>query len=320
VRRLIAAQWIRIRRHWLGRMLLILLLAVLAVQLDGRVDRLAFLNERIQAAEENRLDDAMVAMFIESYRVEAEALQENLSFPSVIGYGVRLATDFGWFFLVALVAVVGGEDCKRGTLRPLLARGAGRGRYLAAGFLSLWLASAVGVAAVTLLSAALGPGLHAQVSDAPLALAGLGEALLGAFRVWLAGAAFIAATLFWAVLARRPGPALGVSIVLQFIGFGLGTMLPFVALTGSLMSRLPAALTALIRLHSITISYGADIFLHWGIPIVKPAGAVGAIVMADSSMLPVSPWRALAFLLGYTALFLAWTAWILHRRDVTHQT
>ena len=259
-------------------------------------------------------------MAIASYRVEADSLRENLRFPNVIGYGARLATDFGWFFLIAVTAIVGGEDLKRGTLRALLSRGVGRARYVGACFLSLWLAAGVAVVAVTVLSAILGPGLHARVTDDPVSLDGLGQALLSAVRVWAASAPFIVATLFWSILARRPGPALGVSIALQFIGFGMGSMLPFVAVASSLAPRVPVAIVALIRLYSVTIGYSADIFLHWGIRMVKPTGAIGAIVMVDSSMLPVSPWRAVAFLLVYTALFLAWTAWILRRRDVTHET
>jgi ABC-type transport system involved in multi-copper enzyme maturation permease subunit len=320
MRRLVSASWLRIRRRLLGRALLVLMLVVLAVQLEGRVDRLELLEAKLEEAETTVAEETLGQLAIASYRVEADSLRDNLSFPNVIGYGARLATDFGWFLLIALTAIVAGEDSKQGTLRAILSRGVGRARYVAACFLSLWLAAGVAVIAVTLLSAILGPGLHARANGAPVCLDGLGLALLSVVRVWFASAPFIAATLFWAILARSPGPALGVSVTLQFIGFVMGSMLPFVAVTGSLVARLPGAIVALIRLYSLTIGYSADIFMHWGIPIVKPTGAMGAIVMADSSMLSISPWRAIAFILGYTVLFVAWTSRILRRRDVTSET
>jgi hypothetical protein len=320
--RLVAAGWIRIRRHPLGRLLLLLLLVILVLQLDGQVDRLFEVEAELEGIDaaggpQTQIDEWATA----GLRLEADTLRESLRFPAVIGYGARLATDFGWFFLIVLTAVWGGEDFARGTICPRLARGVGRARYLMANAISLWLAAGVAVLAVALLGAALGPGIHARIGEPPATLAGLPEALALAGRVWLASLTFVIATLFWAVLAGRAAPAVGVGLPIRFLEFGCGYMLPILVAAARLGGgELPGIYSGVIRLFSVTVGFGAETFVHWGAPIVKPAGAVGMTELVDTALLPTSAWRGAVLLVCYSALFLGWAVWILRRRDLTRAT
>jgi ABC-type transport system involved in multi-copper enzyme maturation permease subunit len=318
VRRLIAAQWISVRSHRLGRCLLAVLLIVLLFQLRGKAERLTELATLLSDTEALGLEHVWGPASMESWNAEARWLRENLRFPAVIGYGVRLATGLGWFLLIGVAAVMVGQDFTRGTLGPILARGVGRARCILARFLSLWIAAGVAILAIIAVSAVVGAAIHSQVCDDPMSLDGLGDALLMCGRVWLASAPFVLATLFWAVLAGRTASAMTVALGVHLVGFLLGHMIP-PALAGTYVAPVqlsPAYLVA-AKLSSVTLGYCADALLRWGLPIVVPMNGLGAFVVEDQALLPASPWRALALLCGYSLLFLGWAVWVLRRRDLT---
>ena len=76
-----------------------------------------------------------------------------------------------------------------------------------------------------------------------------------------------------------------------------------------------------VRLYSVMLGYSADVFMNWGSPFIKAVLAVttpSSLEFDGGSLLPTTPWRAVAFLAGYTVLFLGGTMWIHHRRDVTY--
>jgi ABC-type transport system involved in multi-copper enzyme maturation permease subunit len=313
--RLVSAEWFRISRFWLSWVLLGALVIAVPLQVNARIGRLQEL-------------DANLAQ--QSDRYEATWLRQSLRYPASIGYAVRLCADFGWFFLILLTAVVGAEDFSRRTLRSIIARGIGRARYLVARCLALWLTAGVGLLTVTLLAAAAGPYVHAQVTDDPISLTGLasasGAALFVAVRAWLACLPFIVATLFWAVLGRRAGPALGVGIGLHAFEFLNGFVLPIVALATAHSGgqEVPLIWRWQLRVFSITLGYNADVLLNWGSPfqrtsIIEALGAASTVELGAHTLLPTAPWRAVAFLAGYTVPFLGWAIWILHRRDLTYE-
>jgi hypothetical protein len=53
---------------------------------------------------------------------------------------------------------------------------------------------------------------------------------------------------------------------------------------------------------------------------MEALGAGSAVELGAHTLLPTVPWRAVAFLAGYTVLFLGSAIWILHRRDLTYET
>jgi ABC-type transport system involved in multi-copper enzyme maturation permease subunit len=316
--RLIAADWLKTRRYWLSWTLLGLMIVILVLQINGKIDQLAELEAALASgADIERSPLEFQTPSAEAGLLEAEWLRENLRYPAFIGYAARLATNSGWFFLILLTAVMGGEDFARGTLRSLLTRGVGRGRYLMARCLTFWFVAGVGVLAVTLLAVASGPYVHSQATDDPISLEGLGKALLIPVRLWLACLPYITATLFLVVLARQAGPVVGVGIGLRAIEILFGLVLPIIEILIASGADMPLIFRLEAKLFSVTIGYSADIFLNWGRSFAEAALTASKIGL--DSNLPASPWRAVAFLAGYTILFLGGATWIFRRRDVTYK-
>lgn len=318
MRRLIAAEWFKIGRYWLPWVLLSLLIVITVLQVDKNIDHLAELEKQTTPVVEEETTGNLAAV-IASDQERATWLRENLHYPAVIGYASRIATDFGLFFLILLSAVMGGEDFTRRTLPSILIRATSRGHYLIARCLALWLAAGVAVLTVTLLASIGGPFIHARVTEDPISLEGLGEALFCALRAWLICLPFIIATLFWAVLARHVGPAMGVGIVLHFIEFLMGFVIPMIAIIIAKGAEVPLVYRWQVRLFSISLGYNADVFLYWGSPFMKMASTGSTMELGSETLLPTTPWRAVAFLVGYAGIFLMWSIWIFRRRDVTYE-
>jgi ABC-type transport system involved in multi-copper enzyme maturation permease subunit len=321
--RLFSAEWLRIRSYWLPWALLAVVIAVVVAQVGARVNRLRQLEATWAEPPVAGELTPGERLALEADRLELGVLRDDLRYPALIGAAARRATDGGWFLLIVLAAVMGGEDFSRRTLPSMLTRGVGRGRYLAARCLALWMVAGLAVLVVALLAAIAGPVVHALVTDGPLTVEGLGEALLVVVRVWLACLPFVTATLFWAVLGRQTGPALGVGIALHGWGYLNGFVIPILALAaaGAGSGALPSVWRWQVRLFSVTLSYNADVFVNWGSPfqrgsIIRAMGSASTIPLGADTLLPTTPWRAAAFLAGYAALFLGLAVWILRRRDV----
>jgi len=181
------------------------------------------------------------------------------------------------------------------------------------------------VVIIMALAAAWGPFIHPQVANDPISLEGLGDALLWVLRSWITCLPFIVAVLFWAVLARNMGPALGVGIGLHTLEYLYGVMIPIMAIifanadpTGE---AVPWIYRLQIKLYSITLGYNADVFLSWGAPFTRDAMFIaGTQGLSGETFLPTAPMRVLAFMVGYTVVFFGWTMWLFRRRDVTYGT
>jgi len=321
--RLTSAEWLKIRKYWLSWALLVLLIVSLVLQVNGKLDRLPRLEAEVEAilsasggeplAPFERLD-------VESNRLEAALLRRNLRYPVFIGYVVRLSTGFGWFSVILFTAVMVGEDFTRRTLQDFLVRGVGRTHFLLTRCFMLWLATGVGVAVITALSAGGGLYVHGQITDAPISLEGLGDALLSVLRAWLTCLPFVAATLFWAVLARHAGPAMGVGLGLHSIEIGVGAIVPIMEATYTAAGMdVPLIFRWLGSVLGTMLGYNADVVLHWGLPEGIAHGLAGAMLDASElTIVSTDPWRGAAFLAGYTLLSLGLAVWVLRRRDVTY--
>ena len=298
--RLVAAEWLRMGRHWLSWALLVLLIAILALQVNGKLNQLAQLEREVEAGL-TRDDTPLTPAQIEGNRYEIALLQRDLRYPASIGTAARLGTGFGWFFVIVFAAVATGEDFSRRTLRALLARGVGRAQYVLARTLALWLASGVAVAAITLLAVLSGLYTHAQATDDPVSLAGLGEALLYPLRAWLACLPFVATVVLWVVLARQAGPALGVGLSVHFLEHVMSFMLPFFMISQTGV-EMPWFFRVEGKILAVTPGYNANVFLYWGPPVSILPQLVDALRAAGATFtVPTEPWRAVAFLIGYGA-------------------
>ncbi|HEY44024.1 MAG TPA: ABC transporter permease subunit [Anaerolineae bacterium] len=321
--RFVFAEWLRMRRLRLTWVLLALLLGILALQVNGMLSELEGLKTEVETGISLSDDTPLSPNQIEGNLFLIELREKDLRYPAFIGTVARLSTGFGWFFVILFTVVFGGEDFNRRTLPVILARGVRRRDYLIARILALWLAMGMAVVIIMVLASACGPYVHMQVTDDPISLIGLGDALLWVLRSWLTCLPFIVAVLFWAVLARNMGPALGVGIGLHTLEYLYGLVIPFLAVVSAsadlIGGDVPLIYRLQIKLFSITLGYNADLFLYWGAPYMRdPIFVAQTLGLNDVSLMPTTPTYALALLSGYTVLFFGLTLWLLQRRDVTY--
>jgi ABC-type transport system involved in multi-copper enzyme maturation permease subunit len=316
-----SAEWLRMRRFWLTWVLLVLLLAILALQVNNKLSELEQLITEVETGVSAEDGSTLSSHQTEVNLLLIQILTADLSYPAFIGTLARHSTETGWFFAILFTVVFGGEDFSRRTIPVILTRGVSRRSYLIGRTLALWLAMGIVVLIIMALAAASGPFIHQQVTDDPITLTGLGDSLLWVLRSWITCLPFITAVLFWAVLARNMGPALGVGIGLHSLEYLYGLVLPFIAIVFANVDRtgdaVPWFYRFQIRLFSYTLGYNADIFLSWGTPYTRDAMFVTSTLgLGGDTLLPTTPERGLAFIVSYSVVFFLWTLGLFHRRDV----
>jgi ABC-type transport system involved in multi-copper enzyme maturation permease subunit len=321
--KLLSMEWLKMRRYWLTWVLMALLIVILALQVNGKLHSLEDLQTEVATGLSVYDGEPLTSMQIEGNTLLIAITRNELRYPAFIGTVAKLSTATGWFIIIILVAVMGGEDFSRQTLRGILSRGVGRSKYLIARTLAIWLAVGVIVLSIAILSAVGGLFVHAQVSGDPISWTGMGEAFLWVLRAWLTYLPFIVVILFWAVLGRNAGPAMGVGIGIHALELLYGLALPFLKMVITNADRSGAQVPLFYRwqvnLYRVTLGYNADIFLNWGSPHTRDAINVSKTIgLSSETLLSANPWSATVVLLGYMALFMGWTVWTLRRRDVTY--
>jgi hypothetical protein len=116
MRDLLFAEWLRLRRYWLPRTLLILLVVIVALQLNGKRNELETLRIEVEAGISDLSGEPLRPEQIEGAQLRIQLLEGMLRYPAVIGTAIELSTGAGWYFLILLTAVMGGEDFSRRTL------------------------------------------------------------------------------------------------------------------------------------------------------------------------------------------------------------
>jgi ABC-type transport system involved in multi-copper enzyme maturation permease subunit len=309
------------RRLWLTWALLALLLAILALQVNGRLSELEALKAEVETGVFANDGSPLSSSQIEGNLFLIQIQTADLSYPAFIGTVARISTGVGWFFVILFTVVFGGEDFSRRTIPVILTRGVSRSDYLIGRTLALWLAMGLVVVIIMALAAAWGPFIHQQVTDDPISLDGLGDALLWVLRSWITCLPFIIVVLFWAVLARNMGPALGVGIGLHTLETLYGMVLPIMATVFANVDptgeAVPWILRFQIKVFSFTLGYNSDLFLNWGAPFARDAMFIeGTLGLSGDTLLPITLGRGLAFMVGYSVIFFGWTMWLFRRRDV----
>jgi ABC-type transport system involved in multi-copper enzyme maturation permease subunit len=309
------------RRLWLTWVLLALILAILVLQINGKLAELENLKTEVDTGVSTYDDSPLTSDQIKGHHFIIQILRDDLSYPAFIGTVARFSTGFGWFFVILFTVVFGGEDFSRRTIPIILTRGVRRSEYLTARTLAIWFAMGLAVVTIMILAAAWGPFIHQQVTDDPISLEGLGDALLWVLRSWITCLPFIVVVLFWAVLARNMGPALGVGIGLHTLEVLYGMVLPIFSTVFANVDptgeAVPWFYDIQIRVFSLTLGYNSDVFLNWGAPFTRDAIFIeGTLGLSGDTLLPTTPERGLAFMAGYAVVFFAWTMWLLRRRDV----
>ena len=324
MRDLLFAEWLRLRRYWLPRSLLILLVVVVALQLNGKRNELETLRIEAETGISDFSGEPLRPEQIEGAQLRIQMLEDMLRYPAVINTAVELSTGAGWYFLILLTAVMGGEDFSRRTLSPILARGVGRGRYLLARILAFWTAMGAALLLVMLLAAVGGLWFDAQVgapegtTTVPALELAVRTALAG-LRTWIASLVYIAVTLFWVVLARQAGPAMGVGIGLRTFELLGSLFVPAFSLLANAEGIL-RIFPLIIRIFTATVGYNAEILMRWGEQVTLIEGVEILLDLNSGFLLPTDPWRAVAILAIYLLAFTSLSFWILSRRDVGYET
>jgi ABC-type transport system involved in multi-copper enzyme maturation permease subunit len=149
----------------------------------------------------------------------------------------------------------------------------------------------------------------------------LGDALLWVLRSWITCLPFIVIVLFWVVLARNMGPAMGVGIGTHTLEVLYGLALPFIAAVFANVKptgeAVPWFYQIQIEVYSWTLGHNSTVFLNWGAPFTRDVLFITSTMgLSSDTLLPITPWRGTTFMVGYAVVFLALTLWLFRRRDI----
>jgi len=213
----------------------------------------------------------------------------------VQGFGVQIVSGIGSVMLIVFAASHVGTEFGWGTLRTLLAHGAGRGAFLGAKVLSLALYSAlfvlVGVAA-----AIAGGYVVAAIGGKDASGLDLGAIANAAGRAYYTFLPYMALATLIAVWSRSAGAGIATGLVVYF--------------AEGLVAQL---LVSLNRDYATIVNYGLSRNVG---ALVR--GAAGTTSIPDPSAIALPDQGQAALLLGiYTVIFLALAYWRLRSRDVT---
>jgi len=213
----------------------------------------------------------------------------------VQGFGVQIVSGIGSVMLIVFAASHVGTEFGWGTLRTLLAHGAGRGAFLGAKVLSLALYAALFVF-LGVVAAILGSFVATAIAAADASGLDLGAIANAAARAYYTFLPYMALALVIAVWSRSAGAGIAAGLVVYF--------------TEGLVAQLLVSLNsdfANIVNYGLSRNVGALI-----------RGAAGTTTFPDPSAVGLPNQGQAAVLLGiYTVVFLGLAYWRLRSRDVT---
>lgn len=221
--------------------------------------------------------------------------------PSQVAvFGLSVVSGFGTVLLIVLTASVFGSEFGWGTLRAILALGAGRARFLLAKYLTLVLYATV-FTTVGAVAALAGSEIVSRVAS-------LDRALPADFAPQLALS--IARTVFTIV----PYIALAALVAVWSKSAGAGTAIGLVVYfaEGIVMSLL----VGFNRDYATVANFGLSRNVTSITDLSRTTHAAGAGAPSLAAALPDAGQAALV-LLGYIAVFVGLTMWRFRARDVT---
>lgn len=284
--RLLRSEIYRLRRRWMPWVvLLIIVLAGVGIYLLVYVAAQA----QLQAVRSGAIPSQPGAE-----QAMNETLRE-LRPDRVQGFGVQIVSGFGSVMLIVFGASHVGTEFGWGTLRTLLAHGAGRGAFLGAKVLSLALYAALFVF-VGVVAAIVGSYVVAAIAGADASGLDLGAIANAAARAYYTFLPYMALALVIAVWSRSAGAGIAAGLVVYF--------------AEGLVAQL---LVSLNRDYATIVNYGLS--RNVGALI---RGAAGTTTLPDPSAVALPDQGQAAIVLAvYTAVFVVLAYWRLRSRDVT---
>lgn len=288
---LLRSEIFRIRRRW---MTWILLLSVVVLAFVLYFIIYASVQAQIQALQNGALSTTNGAPQTEAQlREELQTLR-----PSQLGsLGFGVVSGFGSVLLIVFTASVFGNEFNWGTLRVILALGAGRERFLAAKYTALVLyATLLTIAGA--LAALAGSEIVSSIAslDRTVPADFITQLAVNVGRTVFTFLPYIALAALIAVWSKSGGAGIAIGLVVYFA-------------EGLVMSILVAFNKDYATIANFGLSRNVS-------AITRLSVSVSAAGPPDASTLP-DPGQAALVLVGYTVLFVALAMWRFQARDVT---
>jgi ABC-type transport system involved in multi-copper enzyme maturation permease subunit len=234
-------------------------------------------------------------------QTEAQLREElqTLRPAQVMSFGLGVVSGFGSVLLIVFTASVFGNEFNWGTLRVILALGAGRERFLAAKYAVLVLYATV-LTIVGALAALAGSEIVSSIAslDSTVPSDFITQLVLTIARTVFTFLPYIALAAFIAVWSKSGGAGIAIGLVVYFA-------------EGIVMSLLVAFNKDYVTVANFGLSRNVS-------AIARLSGSSSGTGPAASTLPdPSQAGQAALVLLGYTVLFVALAMWRFRARDVT---
>jgi len=290
---LLRSEIFRVRRRW---MTWILLLSVVVLAFVVYFIIYASVQAQIQA-----LQNGAASATNGPPQTEAQLRQElqTLRPSQVMSFGLGIVSGFGSVLLIVLTASVFGNEFNWGTLRVILALGAGRERFLGAKYVVLTLYAIV-LTIAGALAALAGSEIVSSVAslDSTLPSDFTAQLVLTIGRTVFTFLPYIALAAFIAVWSKSGGAGIAIGLVVYFA-------------EGIVMSLLVAFNKDYVTIANFGLSRNVS-------AIARLAGSSSGTGPAAATLPDASEaGQAALVLLGYTIVFVGLAMWRFRSRDVT---
>ena len=288
---LLRSEIFRLRRRWMPW---ILLLSVLVLAFVLYFIIYASVQAQIQALQNGTASSTNGPPQTEAQL--REALQ-TLRPSQVMSFGLGIVSGLGSVLLIVLTASVFGNEFNWGTLRVILALGAGRERFLAAKYTALVLYATL-LAIVGALAALAGSEIVSSIAalDRTLPADFATQLAVSIGRTVFTFLPYIGLAAFIAVWSKSGGAGIAIGLVVYFA-------------EGIVMSLLVAFNKDYATIANFGLSRNVSAITRLSGPTAA-AGPAGAAILPD-------PGQAALVLLAYTVVFVALALWRFRARDVT---
>jgi ABC-type transport system involved in multi-copper enzyme maturation permease subunit len=288
---LLRSEIFRLRRRW---MTWILLLSVLVIAFVLYFIIFASAQAQIQALQNGTSASTNGPPQTEGQlRQQLQALRPS----QVMSFGLGIVSGFGSVLLIVFTASVFGNEFNWGTLRVILALGAGRERFLAAKYIALVLYATI-LTIVGAFAALAGSEIVSSIGslDRTLPADFAAQLIVNIGRTVFTFLPYIALAAFIAVWSKSAGAGIAIGLVTYFAE-GIVTSL----------------LVAFNKDYATIANFGVSRNVS---AITRLSGSTGGGGPAGPSTLP-DPGQAAVVLLAYTVLFVGVALWRFRSRDVT---
>jgi ABC-type transport system involved in multi-copper enzyme maturation permease subunit len=232
-------------------------------------------------------------------QTEAQLREElqTLRPSQVASFGVGIVSGLGSVLLIVLTASVFGNEFNWGTLRVILALGAGRGRFLGAKYIALTLYAAL-LTIVGALAALAGSEIVSSIASLDRALPAdfASQLVLTVGRAGFTYLPYIALAALIAVWSKSGGAGIAIGLVVYFA-------------EGLVMSLLVTFNRDYATIANFGLSRNVGAINRLSGPATG-GGPPGTSALPDAG-------QAALVLLAYTILFVGITVWRFRTRDVT---